>query len=157
MGESKYSRLFLTEPALRNKSILPEVVAPGSVIESKKHFNSNANFSMSWRYITQPLIMEEGPHAHPKFDQFLCFFGGNLENIFDVDAEIELSLGKEQKVHVIDKATVVYIPKGLIHGPLIFKRVGKPMLFSPISLTPSYYGDFTDNRTGWRPAVTPSD
>ena len=36
------------------------------------------------------MLFDRIPHSH-KFDEFLCFFGGNLENIFDFDATVELS------------------------------------------------------------------
>ncbi len=139
MPESKYVKYFLTEPELRSKTNAPGMAAPSAVVEAQTNFGANANFSMAWRYITQPMIMDEVPHAHTQFDQFLCFFGGDLSNVFDFDADIELSLGKEREICKINKTTVVYIPKGLFHCPINIKRVGKPILFHPIALTPAYY------------------
>ena len=78
---------------------------------------------------------------HPEFDEFLCFLGGNLENMFDFDADIELSLGKERVIYKINKATIVYIPKGLYHCPLNFKRINdpkKPILFHDLFFAPEY-------------------
>jgi hypothetical protein len=143
MKESKYAKYFLTEPALRNKPMI-EMSNPSAYIDSARHFNSQANFSMAWRYIKEPILFDRIPHTH-KFDEFLCFLGGNLENIFDFDATIELSMGEEGEVCLIEQATVVYIPAGLIHTPLTFKRVDKPVLFHPIALTPAYYSKFAEN------------
>ena len=145
MSESIYQKYFLTEPELRNVSLNKGIVAPSAYIDSEKHFHSSANFSMAWRYITRPLLMDQTPHAHP-FDQFLCFLGGNLENMFDFDADVELSLGEEHEKHVITKSTVVFIPKGRLHCPLSFVRIGKPVLFHPIALTAAYYSKFAENR-----------
>ena len=39
---------------------------------------------------------------------------------------------------VINAATIVYIPKGLIHCPLNFKKVTKPVMFINIPLTSGY-------------------
>ena len=55
------------------------------------------------------------------------------------DADTELSMGKEREIYKINKATTVYIPKGVFHCPINFKRIGKPVLFHPIPLTPAYY------------------
>lgn len=144
MSDTDYSKLFLTEPALRNQPKIP-MPNPGAYIDSELHFGKQINFSMGWRYIPKPMLFDRIPHAHA-FDEFLCFMGGNLEDIFDFDATIELTLGKELKMFLIEKATVVHIPAGLIHTPLTFKRVDKPVLFHPIALTPAYYSKFGENK-----------
>ncbi len=143
MAESKYAKYFLTEPALRNKPKI-EMSNPSAYVDSSLHFGSPANFSMAWRYIKEPMLFDRIPHTHP-FDEFLCFMGGNLENIFDFDATIELSMGEESEVCLIEQATVVYIPAGLVHTPLTFKRIAKPVLFHPIALKNDYYSNFMNN------------
>jgi len=144
MAENDYSKLFLTEPELRNKPLI-KMTYPGAYIDSERHFGTQTNLSMAWRYIKEPILFDRIPHAHA-FDEFLCFMGGNLEDIFDFDATIELTMGKELKMFLIEKATVVHIPAGLIHTPLTFKRVDKPVLFHPIALTPAYYSKFAENK-----------
>jgi hypothetical protein len=62
------------------------------------------------------------------------------------DAEIEMFLGEEYERHVITKATVLYIPRGMEHNPMDIKRLGKPMLFMPIHLAPYFNGLY---RTGY--------
>ncbi len=145
MAETKYGKYFLTEPELRDKAKNPAIVAPSAVVESERHFGSQANFSGSWRHITRPTLFDQIPHAHD-FDQFLCFFGSNPENIFEFDAECELVLGQEQEKHIINKATVVFLPKGTYHSPCTFTRVGKPVFFQPIALTPAYYTRVSEHR-----------
>ncbi len=137
MAETKYGKYFLTEPALRTKFAIPNM-APSALVEAKTHFGVDTNLSIAWRYLTKPLVMDEIPHAHPEFDEFLVFLGGNLENMFDFDADIEISMGKEREIYKINKSTIIYIPKGLFHCPINFKRIGKPVLFQPIPLTPAY-------------------
>jgi hypothetical protein len=67
--------------------------------------------------------------------------------MFDFDATIELSMGEESELYLIEQATVVHIPAGFVHTPLNFKRVGKPVLFQPIPLTSNYYSKFAENVT----------
>lgn len=142
MKERKYSKYFLTEPELINKPKI-QMSNPSAYVDSESHFGIQANFSMAWRYIKEPMLFDRIPHSHD-FDEFLCFLGGNLENIFDFDATIELSLGEEEELYLIEQPTIVYIPKGLVHTPLTFKRIDKPVLFHPIALTPDYYSNFRE-------------
>ena len=146
MANSKYKKLFLTEPELRHEvpTEFASLFGPCAYIDSERQFGSKANFSMAWRLITKPIFIDRIPHKHP-FDEFLCFLGGNLENMFDFDATIELSIGPEGELHVIEKATVVHIPAGTIHCPLNYKRIGKPVLFHPIALTPAFYSKKAEN------------
>ena len=140
MKKSKYAKYFLTEPELVNTPKIP-MPNPSAYVDSARHFNSQANFSMGWRYIPEPMLFDRIPHSHP-FDEFLCFLGGDLKNMFDFDATIELSMGEEGEVCLIEKATIVHIPAGFVHTPLTFKRIAKPVLFHPIALTPAYYSKF---------------
>ena len=87
--------------------------------------------------VTQPLTMNPKPHAHD-YDQFLCFLGSNNNNLFEFDAEIEVTLGEEGETNVIDKTSILFIPKGLVHCPLNFKRIGKPVLFMHLCFAPTY-------------------
>jgi hypothetical protein len=142
MVESKYKKLFLSEPELRNKSKV-KLANPCAYVDSALHFASQAPFCMAWRFIKEPALFDRIPHTH-KFDEFLCFLGGNLENMFDFDATVELYMGEESELYLIEQATIVYIPAGLVHTPLTFKRVAKPILFHPIPLVPDYYSNFSD-------------
>ena len=84
--------------------------------------------------------MIKEPHSHT-FDEYLFFLGGNSRDIFDFHAEIELYMGQEQELHIIDKPTIVYFPKGLLHCPMNFKRIDKPILFQKFWLAPKYTRD----------------
>ena len=87
--------------------------------------------------ISSPLLMEDKPMKHD-FDQILCFFGSDPKDIFDFEAEVELCLGDEQEKHIINSPSVVYIPKGLTHCPINFKRIDKPIFFLDIAVTSAY-------------------
>ena len=147
MTDLRFSKLFVSEPKLRHKvpAALAPLFGPCAYIDSERQFGSSANLSTAWRLITKPMFIDREPHAHP-FDEFLCFLGGNLENMFDFDATIELSMGKEGELHVIESATVVHIPAGTIHCPLNYKRIGRPVLFQPIALTPAFYSKSQNNK-----------
>ena len=73
------------------------------------------------------------PHKHPA-DECLLFVGLDPDNPVYLGAEIEIAMGEEQEKHVFDTPTVVVAPAGLVHCPLITRRVDKPYGFSAISL-----------------------
>jgi hypothetical protein len=64
------------------------------------------------------------PHTHD-YDEIIGFFGTDLNDPYDLGAEVELWLGDEK--HIIKKTSLVFIPAGLKHGPLYFLRVDRPV------------------------------
>ncbi|MCK4273912.1 MAG: hypothetical protein KAW90_03390 [Dehalococcoidales bacterium] len=80
-------------------------------------------------------------HAHP-YGECLVFTGLDYDHWNTLEAEIEIAMGEEREIHVFDTPTVVVAPKGLVHCPLITRRVDKPYSFSAISLN-------TEHATTW--------
>jgi len=76
---------------------------------------------------------EKDPHVHPN-DECLLFVGLDPDNPDYLGAEIEIAMGEEREIHVFDTPTVVVAPKGLVHCPLITRKVDKPYSFSAICL-----------------------
>ena len=63
-------------------------------------------------------------HAHD-YDEMIAFFGTDLEDPYDLGAEVELWL--EDEKHLITRSSLVFIPAGLKHCPLTFLKVDKPV------------------------------
>jgi hypothetical protein len=76
---------------------------------------------------------EKDPHVHPN-DEALVFVGMDPDNPDYLGAELEIAMGEEQEIHVFDTPTVVIAPKGLVHCPLVTRRVDKPYAFTAICL-----------------------
>ncbi len=95
------------------------------------------NLNFTWGLYSGLGDWEPGrdPHVHP-YDEVLVFVGHNTDDLSYLGAEIEFALGKEQEKHVINKATAVVVPRGLIHCPVVTKKVEKPFSFFLISLSP---------------------
>ncbi len=92
------------------------------------------NLNFTWAFHTGiGLWHEHDPHVHPN-DEALVFVGLDPDNPDYLGAEIEFRFGEEQEVHVFDKPTVVIAPKGLVHCPLITRKVEKPYSFTAICL-----------------------
>jgi len=100
-------------------------------------FFGNKNISLQWNCVTQPGVMEMVPHSHD-FDQFLFFYGGDSSDISKFDAIVEMSLGPEGEKHIITSPKILHIPSGMLHCPLVYKVINKPIIFMNIALTPLY-------------------
>ena len=119
-----------------------EVKSPVLSLSSDKTLG-NKNFSLSWWPISKPFEMVSEPHAHD-FDQFLMFVGGDIKNMTDLGGEVELTLGESKnklEKFVFTTATTVYVPAGMFHCPLNFKKVNnpnKPILFHDFFFSREY-------------------
>jgi len=69
------------------------------------------------------------PMYHPHNEAYL-FLPTDISNPLDLGGEehLWLGLGDCAEEHVITKPTLVWIPKGLVHTPHMFKNVRKPFL-----------------------------
>ena len=132
MTEKKYGKYVMKPPIFKSD----KEVGISINFRDKVDFGE-ADFSMVWMLVTKPNIMEKVSHSH-YFDQFLLFLGSNSMDVEDFGAEIELSLGEEEEKHTINSPTVVYVPAGLIHNPINFKKVDKPIVFQEMMLARSY-------------------
>lgn len=99
-----------------------------------------SNFTIMFLRITEPTLMEEYAHSHD-FPIYLYFMSFDNDKWGELDADIEIGLGPEREIHKITQTTSVYIPPGMIHCPLHFKRVGKPILFIHATLAANYVKD----------------
>lgn len=125
MSKQKYAKHILAKKLIRE---IPYYTGKSIVAHDGE---LNADCSMGYHCISKPMSFDD-PHSHD-FEEMLCFIGGDPTNIMDLGAEIEFYLGGEK--HIITKPAVVSIPKGLIHCPIIIKKVEKPLVFLEVSLT----------------------
>ncbi len=65
------------------------------------------------------------PHKHDH-DEVLAMFGTDLSDPYELNGEVEFWLGDEK--HILTKSCIIFIPKGLMHCPLITRRADKPIL-----------------------------
>jgi len=126
---SKYQKYVVQHPVAEG-GYGPELIYTGET-------DYNSGFTLMFLRITEPTLMEEYPHSHD-FDMYLYFHSFDANHMDDLGAEIEMGLGPERERFLITTPTSVYIPKGLVHCPLHFKKVTKPILFVHASLAPKY-------------------
>jgi hypothetical protein len=138
---SKFAR-FIRKGVVTTPTPHPEVSAPRLGLKSGGDFG-HKEFSMSWWAITEPFVMVEDCHKHD-FDQFIIFAGGDITDMTQIGGIVEFGLSEDGvniETQVITEATMIFIPAGLYHGPLNFKKINdpkKPILFHDLFFSPEY-------------------
>ncbi|MGD9159616.1 MAG: hypothetical protein PVG39_14480 [Desulfobacteraceae bacterium] len=119
---------------LNSLPIFPEIASPQTYFRGASAL-PGATANIGWQVFTDPVCWES-PHIH-KYDEFLIFLGAELPDLCSsFDAEVDLWMGEEMEKHTITSTTVVFIPKGMQHAPLNFRKINKPILFHALYLGP---------------------
>jgi hypothetical protein len=135
-----YDHLFSTK--LRENSLIPKIVPGPQAYFRGDSDLPGAKINMGWQMFTKAYRLELESHHHDT-DEYLFFLGATLPDLVgSFDAEIEYFMGKEYERHIITKATVLYIPAGMEHNPCDIRRIGKPMMFSALELSPYFNGKY---------------
>ena len=81
------------------------------------------------------VTQDKPPHSH-ECDEIFLFMGTNPKDRDELGAEVEFWMGEEKGTEIIKLNTsgLVFVPKGLVHLPLFFKNVKKPLLWMVIGL-----------------------
>lgn len=78
----------------------------------------------AWYYKGSDTVLTKA-HTHD-CDEVIAFIGSNPDDPHDLGGEIEIWLDDE--IYLLKKSTIVVAPKGLVHCPLIIRRVDRPIL-----------------------------
>jgi hypothetical protein len=81
-----------------------------------------------WRVLNSVGDFGWNKHSHP-YPQCLFFVGLDTANVTYLGAEVECRLGAEGESYSFDEPTVVMIPPGVPHGPVVTKRLFSPRGF----------------------------
>lgn len=131
MAESEYAKHVLTEP----RGQLHDGTPFGGFLASPEKLGVDCQLLYS--VISEPSLTDDKPEPHTHdFPHVMCFFGSNPMDLNDFDAEIDFYLGGEKQT--ITAASMITVPAGLIHCPLVIRRIGKPVLWFEVMLTSHY-------------------
>ncbi|MBN2038765.1 MAG: hypothetical protein JW864_01910 [Spirochaetes bacterium] len=72
----------------------------------------------------EKFVMEDKPHSH-EYEEVVTLFGSNPDDPKDLCGEVEFWFGDEK--YTITNSSIIYVPKGVVHCPLIFHRVDRPI------------------------------
>jgi hypothetical protein len=137
--ETKYGKYIITDLKTKElapwsekhstKSLTPILELGDEVIKG----SVNMGCAYSWPRDAAACANEKSvkPHKHDH-DEVLGQFGTNPEDPYDLGGVLEVWLDNEK--YLVTKSCLVYIPKGLIHGPVKFNRIDKPIFHFHIIL-----------------------
>jgi hypothetical protein len=141
MSEKKYAKYIITEsirtqpPPAGFLKRMEDQRKEGNYLESTHMFSLNDSIAKGafytdcvwmWDLKGSKGVQVEIAHSHD-FDEVLGFIGTNRENPRDLNGEIELWLEDER--YVITQSCLIFVPRGMKHLPLIFKRIESPIFF----------------------------
>jgi hypothetical protein len=75
------------------------------------------------------------PHKHD-FDHVLCFAGGHIDDPQDFQAEITIWL--DGRKEIIKRNSIIFVPAGVVHGPILFNKILRPVYFLTVAITGKY-------------------
>jgi hypothetical protein len=141
VAESKYGKYIISGVPEAEKEKVAKIYE-GKEIPGKMLLYTDGQYNEEAYYFTTQWVYkpcEEGippiTHDH-SYNEYLGFFGSDTDNPEDLCGEVELSIGDEK--HTITKSCVVFIPEGVSHCPMKFKRVDKPIFYFATAPTTAY-------------------
>lgn len=85
------------------------------------------------------------PHKHD-FDHVLCFASGHIDDAQDFQGEVIVWL--DGRKEVIKRNSIIFVPAGVVHGPIQFKKVPQPIYFLTVAITGKYKRTVVDQVAG---------
>jgi mannose-6-phosphate isomerase-like protein (cupin superfamily) len=131
----KYDKYFITEPKpgddihLDTDLVKFPIYVDSEVIEGAHYFMAASHLGTTGRGAP------EIEHTHD-YDEYLVFLGTDHQEPRNLGGEIEFWIDGEK--HTITKSCAVFIPAGVKHAPIYFKRIDTPIWYIATSPTKKY-------------------
>jgi hypothetical protein len=142
MVQTDYGKYLVREPLWEAGPGVKKRQSPTMTYMSSKQVpEANYYIELGWIYD----IPEPNPHIHEHvhdFDEIVLHWGGNPETPQVLGGEIEFYIGGQPIT--FNTTTAIFIPKGVPHGPLTWKRFDFPHIEMAFMLN---CGDTTK---GWK-------
>jgi len=126
MSEPKYNKNLVTKPKYEvtagrvkgrqypTMTLMSNELVPGS----------NLYLEIGWVYEMpepNPHIFE---HSHDRYNEVVLHIGSDPSHPEDLGGEIEFVVGGEPLI--FDKTSALFVPAGVKHGPVTWKKVRRP-------------------------------
>ena len=133
--KSKWGKNFIFEQEKDNKAHPPGSF-PGTMLiaaDGRNIKGANFHFGCCWWAGAVTESETYGPHIHDD-DEILGLFGSNPDDPFNLNAEVDFWI--EDEKYTITRSCVIYIPAGIQHCPMWYRKVDRPMFTFSINRTP---------------------
>ncbi len=142
MPESDYGKYFVRKPIREAGGIVKGRQSPTMTYMSSAQV-PEANYYIEFGWIYD--IPDPNPHnhemVHHNYDEIVLHIGGDPENPEDLGGEIEFYVGGQPLTFSTN--TALFVPRGVRHGPIIWKKFTKPHIEMAIMLGTG------DPKEGW--------
>jgi hypothetical protein len=128
MAKRKFDHLFDTDFFYQNTYPPKKAMMFYALNDEKNHFQ------IRFTHVSVPFEGIEPAHKHA-FDEVFVFVPCS-DDLTSFDGECWLYIEGEK--YIINKPTVVHMPAGVMHCPIIHKRVGLPYFFVNCVLSGEY-------------------
>ena len=108
-------------PAFETKGRIPAM----TLMSNNLIPGSNMYVEAGWIFAMPDPNPHIGEHTH-NYDEIVIHLGADSEYPEELGAEIEFSV--DGRPLTIEKTSAVFVPRGVKHGPLTWKRFSKPHL-----------------------------
>jgi hypothetical protein len=139
MAESKYGKNIITElkpkkvapwsPKFGPDEIIPLLFLDSSIIDGAFYTECN------WTLPAFANNVHGESHQHD-YDEVIAFFGSDPKDPNNLNAIAEVHIGGE--IHTVTKSCMIFAPKGVPHGPIVFKKIDKPIFHFACGMGKNY-------------------
>jgi hypothetical protein len=139
MPEKKSQPRLISKP-YREKSSEPDIkgrVPSMTYVSDRLIPETNVYIRWGWIVGMPDPNPHVGRHSH-NFDEIVIHIGNDPNDPEDLGGEMEFMVNDEPVI--INKTSALYLPKGVPHGPLTWKRVTRPHIEMAVTVGT---GDFS--------------
>lgn len=142
-GTKKYEHLAKEVKILENVGSFEKC----ALMEGKSFFGWDS-ISIRYGLIGQPgIITEETDRLHTHdYDQLLWLVSSDPNDMLELGAELEVTLGTNGVRHIVDIPTLIVIPAGTPHFSPIVRKVDRKFYFLSINCTGEFKADIYDEK-----------
>jgi len=126
MSEPKYRKNLVTKPRyeVTAGNVKGRQYPTMTLMSNELVPGSNLYLEIGWVYEMpepNPHIFE---HSHDRFNEVVLHIGSDPTHPEDLGGEIEFVVGGEPLI--FDKTSALFVPAGVKHGPVTWKKVRRP-------------------------------
>ena len=147
MSTSKYGKYVITDPKLVKDLAHHDFSKVNGFTYPDEVYVDNEILPQAKQWLDIIWVWEKptpeelpGLHSHP-FAELVVLIGSNPRNLRDLGGEVEWHMGEgeHQEKFLLTSTTAIYVPAGLMHGPLRYNRVDRPICNVAIGLNTGCY------------------
>jgi hypothetical protein len=126
-----YEKYLVRSPVyLKGTAVTEAMNSPAGIYMSNELIpECNVYIDFGWIYGLPDPNPPIPQHSHD-YEEIVLDIGGDPDNPEDLGAEIEFCIGDQPLT--FDTTTAIYVPRGIKHGPMTWKKFKRPHLLMPV-------------------------